>query len=256
MTNYRFSQGGAIVFGGSGVLGSGIVDLLSKNNANVAFTYLNNKESAEKNINMINDNGVNGFTEKVNLMNLSEVKNFSERALKEFGKIHSVINATGPLIHLTPIADAKLDDFYNTIDTDVIGFYHILKSAIPILKKCGGGSITTLTTTAVHKYTNTAGLSSIPKTVVHNLCKTIAREEGHNGIRVNSVAVGQISIVSKKQQEEIDSSGGVADEFLKLIPLGRSGKPEELFETVIFLASENAGYISGQSLPVDGGYSS
>ena len=79
MTNYRFSQGGAIVFGGSGVLGSGIVDLLIKNNANVAFTYLNNKESAEKNINMMNDNGVNGFTEKVNLMNLSEVKNFSER---------------------------------------------------------------------------------------------------------------------------------------------------------------------------------
>ena len=47
MTNYRFSQGGAIVFGGSGVLGSGIVDLLSKNNANVAFTYFNNKESAD-----------------------------------------------------------------------------------------------------------------------------------------------------------------------------------------------------------------
>ena len=189
MTNYRFSQGGAIVFGGSGVLGSGIVDLLSKNNANVAFTYLNNKGSAEKNINMINDNGVNGFTEKVNLMNPSEIKNFSEIALKEFGKIHTVINATGPLIHLTPIADAKLDDFYNTLDTDVIGFYHILKSVVPILKKCGGGSITTLTAAAVHKYTNTAGLSSIPKTVVHNLCKAIAREEGHNGIRVNSVAV-------------------------------------------------------------------
>ena len=81
MTNYRFSQGGAIVFGGSGVLGSGIVNLLSKNNTNVAFTYLNNKESAERNMNMINNNGVNGFIEKVNLMNPSEIKNFSEKTL-------------------------------------------------------------------------------------------------------------------------------------------------------------------------------
>lgn len=256
MTKYRFPQGGAIVFGGSGVLGSGIVNLLSKNDTNVAFTYLNNNEAAEKNVNIINANGKTAFSEKVNLLNLSEVKNFSEKALNEFGKIHSIINATGPLIHLTPIADAKIENFYDTLDADVIGFYHILSSVVPILKKCGGGSITTLTTTAVHKYTNTAGLSSIPKTVIHNLCKAIAREEGHNGIRVNSVAVGQISIVSEKQQEEIDSSDGVADEFLKLIPLGRSGKPEELFETVLFLASENAGYISGQSIPVDGGYSS
>ena len=84
---------------------------------------------------------------------------------------------------------------------------------------------------------------------------TIAREEGHNGIRSNCVAVGQIALVSQKQQQEIDSSDGVADQFLQLVPLGRSGAPDELFDTVVFLASENAGYISGQSLPVDGGYS-
>ncbi|SUZ93818.1 uncharacterized protein METZ01_LOCUS46672 [marine metagenome] len=83
----------------------------------------------------------------------------------------------------------------------------------------------------------------------------ISREEGHNGIRSNCVAVGQIALVSEQQQQEIDSSDGVADQFLQLVPLGRSGAPDELFDTVVFLASENAGYISGQSLPVDGGYS-
>ena len=255
MTNYRFSEGAAIVFGGSGVLGSGIIDLLTKNGTDVAFTYLNNNNSAEENVNVIKKNGQKGFSEKVNVLNLNEVINFSENAERKFGKIHSIINATGPLIHITPIIEANLNDFNSTLDTDVIGFYHILYSVIPILKKRGGGSITTLTAAAIHRYINTAGLSSIPKTIINHLCKAIAREEGSEGIRVNNVAVGQISLVSEEQQKEIDSSDGVAEEFLKLIPLRRPGKPNELFDLVVFLASENAGYITGQSISVDGGYS-
>ncbi len=256
MTNYKFPNGGAIVFGGSGVLGSGIINSLIKSDTDVAFTYLNNKESAENNLNLIKKNGKRGFADKVNLLQLSEVDNFLKKAEKSFGSLHSIINATGPLIHITPIIKANLADFNNTLDTDILGFYHILYSAIPILKKNGGGSITTLTAAAIHKYTNTAGLSSLPKTIVHHLCKVVAREEGHNGIRVNNVAVGQISALSEEQKKEIDSSEGVATEFLKLIPLARPGKPEELFDVVVFLASKNAGYISGQSISVDGGYSS
>ena len=141
------------------------------------------------------------------------------------------------------------------IRDSINGFYHILKSTIPILKEGGGGSITALTAAAVHRYINTAGLSSIPKTVIQHLCTAVAREEGVHGIRANCVAVGQIDLLSDKQKEEIVSSGDVANQFLKLIPLGRSGNPKELFDAVAFLASENSGYISGQSLAVDGGYS-
>ena len=95
----------------------------------------------------------------------------------------------------------------------------------------------------------------MPKTVVTHLCKAVAREEGINGIRANCIAVGQIDLLSDKQKEEIESSGDVSNQFLKLIPLGRSGKPEELFNAVVFIASNNAGYINGQTLSVDGGYS-
>ena len=255
MTGYSFPNGAALVFGGSGALGSGIVDLLSKSGTDIAFSFLNNKESAEKTTKIVEGNGKNVYSESIDLLDQSSVEDFSNLAKEKFGRIHSVVNATGPFFNLAPIIDSNPEDVYKTLDTDIKGFYHILKTTVPLLKAGGGGSITTLTTTAVHRYTNTAGLSSIPKTVVKHLCSAVAREEGPNGIRVNCVAVGQIDLLSEKQKEEIDASGDVANEFLKLIPLGRSGTPDELFNSVVFLASENAGYINGQSLPVDGGYS-
>ena len=105
----------------------------------------------------------------------------------------------------------------------------------------------------IHKYISTDGLSSIPKAGVQHLCTAIAREEGHNGIRANCVAVGLIAV---GLSQEIDSPpGGILDQWMNQVPLGRAGDPQELFDAVVFLASENAGYISGQSLPVDGGYS-
>tara|TARA_B100001996_G_scaffold133530_1_gene101615 strand:+ start:204 stop:974 length:771 start_codon:yes stop_codon:yes gene_type:complete len=255
MINYRFPKGAALVFGGSGVLGSGIVELLSKNGTDIAFTYLNNSKSAEELTEIVEANGRQVFSKSVNLLELSGVKEFSNEAKDKFERIHSVIDATGPFINIAPILDSDPEDVYKTLDTDINGFYHILKSTIPILKEGGGGSITALTAAAVHRYINTAGLSSIPKTVVQYLCTAIAREEGVHGIRANCVAVGQIDLLSDKQKEEIDSSGDVANQFLQLIPLGRPGKPDELFNAVAFLASENSGYISGQSLAVDGGYS-
>ena len=253
MTKYRFSDGAAVVFGGSGGLGTGIVDLLSKCGNDVAFTYLNNKEAAKEYISKIESNGQKGFSSSVDLLDVEKVENFVESSKKEFGRIHSVIFATGPFLHIMPILDADPEDVYKTLDTDIKGFYHVLRACVPVLRDGGGGSITALTTAAIHKYISTDGLSSVPKSGVQHLCTAISREEGHNGIRANCVAVGLIAV---GLSQEIDSPpGGILDQWMQQVPLGRAGDPNELFDTVVFLASENAGYISGQSIPVDGGYS-
>ena len=148
--------------------------------------------------------------------------------------------------------DAKPEDVYSTLDTDIKGFYHVVKATVPLLRE-GGGSLTALTTAAIHKYISTDGLSSVPKAGVQHLCTAIAREEGEHGIRANCVAVGLIAV---GLSQEIESPpGGILDQWMQQVPLNRPGAPEELFDVVVFLASENAGYISGQSVPVDGGYS-
>jgi Dehydrogenases with different specificities (related to short-chain alcohol dehydrogenases) len=106
MTNYRFKDGAAIVFGGSGGLGTGIVDLLSKCGTNVAFTYLNNEEAAKENIAKIEKNGQKGYSSSVDLLDINKVENFVKSSQKEFGRIHSIIFATRPFLHIMPILDA------------------------------------------------------------------------------------------------------------------------------------------------------
>ena len=253
MTKYRFSEGAALVFGGSGGLGTGIVNLLAESGSDVAFTYYKNKESAESNLKNIEGMGRSGLIGSVDLLDMTNVQNFVDETKEKFGRIHSVIFATGPFLHIMPVLEADPKDVYYTLDADIKGFYHVLRAVVPALKEGGGGSITALTTAAIHKYISTDGLSSIPKAGVQHLCTAIAREEGHNGIRANCVAVCLIAV---GLSQEIDSPpGGILDQWMNQVPLGRAGDPQELFDAVVFLASENAGYISGQSLPVDGGYS-
>jgi NAD(P)-dependent dehydrogenase (short-subunit alcohol dehydrogenase family) len=253
MSGYRFAKGAALVFGGSGGLGTGIVKLLAESGSDVAFTYFKNKDAAQENLKSIEAAGKSGLIGSVDLLDMKSVEKFANEAKEKFGRIHSVIFATGPFLHILPVLEAEPEDFYYTLDADIKGFYHVLKAVVPLLKEGGGGSITALTTAAIHKYISTDGLSSIPKAGVQHLCTAIAREEGHHGIRANCVAVGLIAV---GLSQEIESPpGGILDQWMNQVPLGRAGAPDELFDTVVFLASENAGYISGQSLPVDGGYS-
>ncbi|MFP6596622.1 MAG: SDR family oxidoreductase [Candidatus Hydrogenedentota bacterium] len=253
MSKYRFGDGAAIVFGGSGGLGGGIVEMLGDNDVNVAFTYLTNEDAAQKKLARLREKGVEGFIEKVDLLDLETTTSFANKAKEKFGRIHSVIFATGPFLNILPIMDANPEDVYTTLDIDVKGFYHVLKATVPLLREGGGGSITALTTAAIHKYISTDALSTVPKAGVQHLCTAIAREEGEHGIRANCVAVGLIAV---GLSQEIESPpGGILDQWMQQVPLNRAGAPEELSDVVVFLASENAGYISGQSLPVDGGYS-
>jgi len=134
MTAYRFPEGVALVFGGSGGLGSGVVDLLSKCGTNVAFTYLNNKEAAEVNIAKVEANGQKASASSVDLLDVSKVEEFVNAAKDEFGRVHSVVFATGPFLHILPILDADPEDVYKTLDTDIKGFYHVLRAVVPVLR--------------------------------------------------------------------------------------------------------------------------
>ena len=102
MTNYRFSEGAAIVFGGSGGLGTGIVDLLSKSGTDVAFTYFKNEEAAETNLKTIEENGKNGYFESVDLLNVSTVESFSNSAKEKFSRA----DAAGQVDHTAPASSA------------------------------------------------------------------------------------------------------------------------------------------------------
>ncbi len=102
MSKYRFPEGGAIVFGGSGGLGTGVVELLGDCGVNVALSYLSNEKVAKNNLESLEKKGVEGMIKKVDLLDLESTTSFANEAKQKFGKIHSVIFATGPFFkHLT-----------------------------------------------------------------------------------------------------------------------------------------------------------
>lgn len=252
----EFSNGAAIVFGGSGGLGTDICRLFAKCGSDVAFTYNRNKDAAAKTATRVEAAGAKCHFGAVNIEDPLAVERFFSEALDVFGDLHTVIFATGAALELKPMRDITPEKFARTIDTDVNGFFNVVHAAVPHLRARGGGAIVALLTTAVKRNLEYDGLSAIPKAGVQQLLQVVAREEGSANIRVNAVAPGVIDV-------GIVNSDFMADELAKSVietcldatPMKRMGKPEDVAEAVVFLASKRAAYITGQTLHVDGGFS-
>jgi 3-oxoacyl-[acyl-carrier protein] reductase len=166
------------------------------------------------------------------------------------------VSVTGPAIPLCPLLEVQSKDFRRILETDVIGTFNVLQHAVPLLKANGGGTMTSFVTTAVLRTLENDGMSSVPKTAVAGLIRLAAREAGPWNVRCNAIAPGVIDagivhssfVVSEVAQ-------GVIAECLKKTPLPRLGRPQEVAALVEFLCSEFAGYINGQIIGIDGGYS-
>ena len=152
--------------------------------------------------------------------------------------------------------DITEDEFKSILSVDVFGAFNVLKESFLILSKLGGGSIVQFLTTAVLKTLENDGMSGIPKTAVMGIVRQLAREVKDTNVRINAVAPGVIdagivhsSFTADKTAQE------VIEMCLDRTPMPRMGKPNEVSELVKFLLDDNAGYINGQIIGVDGGYS-
>jgi len=255
-TDTDFSSGAAVVFGGSGGLGADICRLFAERGSDVAFTYNRNQDAAAKTAAQVEAIGTKCQFEAVNIEDPEAVETYLSAVLEAFGDIHTVVFATGAALELKAMRDITPEKFAQTIDTDVNGFFNIVHAAVPHLRSRGGGAIVALLTTAVKKNLEHDGLSAIPKAGVQQLLQVVAREEGPANIRVNAVAPGVIDVGIVNSDFTVDElAKSVIKSCLDATPMGRMGAPEDIAEAVVFLASERAAYITGQTLHVDGGYS-
>lgn len=246
---------GIAILGGSGGLGVAISRRIGRR-APVTIGYRGNEPKAAELAASISEGGGSATIAQVDVCDGDSVRDFIAKASSDCGGLRAVVSATGPAIPLCALRDVSEEDFRRIYDTDVFGSFNVIRHAADALGRGGGGSIALLLTTAVGRTLENDGMSGGPKTAVAALMRQAAREVGSSNVRLNGVAPGVIDagIVHSSFQVD-DTAKAVIESCLHQTPLGRMGSPEDIAAAVDFLVSEDAAYISGQILAVDGGYS-
>ena len=154
---------------------------------------------------------------------------------------------------MTWVAEIDDDEWDRTVAGDLTGCYNVIKAAVPHLR-ASRGSVVAMTSAALHRYAQKDVLSAVPKAAVEVLIKGVAREEGRAGVRANAIALGVIDAgLFHRLTERVDER--FLDAMKRNTALRRFGQAEEAADLAVFLASRKAGYITGQSVALDGGYS-
>ncbi|MGG0858317.1 3-oxoacyl-[acyl-carrier-protein] reductase [Bacillus pumilus] len=237
----------AVVTGASRGIGRSIAIDLAKNGANVVVNYSGNAAKANEVVDEIKALGQQAFAVKADVSNAEEVQALMKQAIDTFGSIDILVNNAG-ITKDNLLMRMKENEWDDVININLKGVFNCTKAVTRQMMKQRSGRIINLAS-VVGVCGNPGQANYVAaKAGVIGLTKTTAKELATRHITVNAVAPG---FISTDMTDKLDEN--VQSEMLKQIPLARFGAPEDISNVVVFLASEGAGYITGQTIQVDGG---
>ena len=245
----------AVVAGASGGLGRACAVALAADGWNTVLHYRSNLGGAEKTAALVAEAGARSTTVAADLSDPQSAIDLRDRTCAE-GAVAGLVYAAGPHIPMGFIANTPPEQFARSIDQDLKACYNLVHPFIPALRE-NRGAIAAIVTPVIVRYTRTDLLSAAPKAGVQALVRGVAAEEGRYGIRANAVGVGVVQgegLWESLTEQGVYTEKGLA-QALRNIPLGHFGSPADVGAAVRFLLSSEAGWITGQTLNVDGGYS-
>ncbi|RDU23315.1 3-oxoacyl-[acyl-carrier-protein] reductase [Anaerosacchariphilus polymeriproducens] len=237
----------ALITGASRGLGREIALTLAQQGAKVVVNYNGSKDKAEEVVEKITNNGGEAISYQCNVSDFQAVEIMVKEVIAKFGRVDILVNSAG-ITKDNLIVKMKEEDFDQVIDINLKGTFNTIKHVSRQMLKQRAGKIINIT--SVSGVLGNIGQAnySASKAGVIGLTKTMARELASRGINVNAVAPGFIETEMTAVYDESQIAM-----FVEQIPFKRLGKPDEVAQVVSFLASEQASYITGQIIHIDGG---
>ena len=235
----------ALVTGAGRNIGRSIALALAAAGAAVAVNTRASRDDAEKVAQEIRASGERSQVYMADIIDAGQVNMMADGIVKQFGKIDIlVLNAS--VRREVPFVDMDFEEWRKVMSTSLDGSFHCIKACLPSMIASGSGNIIMLAGDTALSGAVGKAHSSTAKSGLVGLTKALAKELAQHGIRVNCVSPGNINTTRPAYRAERPAASG-------RIPMGRQGEPEEIAATVRFLCTPGAGYITGQTVHVNGG---
>ena len=249
----QFTEKVVIVTGGGSGIGRATAIAFAQQGAKVVIANRSEKDGWET-LRLVKDTGGDGIFVKTDVTSEIDVQTLINTTVNTYGRLDFAFNNAGTEQKPIPLMEQTEAEFEQVINTNVKGVWLCMKFQIPIMLQNGGGSIVNTSSFAGVNGFATIPIYSASKHAVLGLTKSVALEFAKQGIRVNAICPGAVGGTGSFER----SFGGneQAIEYAKSMhPIGRIATTAEIASTVIYLYSEGAGFITGQSLIIDGGWS-
>jgi 3-oxoacyl-[acyl-carrier protein] reductase len=239
----------AVITGSSKGIGAGIAKEYAREGAKVVVNYASSKESADRVVEQIIRNGGTAIAVQADISKIADIKRLFDEVNKAYGRLDILVN-NASVWRYEMLEDISEETFKLQITTGLMAHMFCAQQAVAMFGEDGGSIINLSSTISLNPIPGTLIYCAV-KAGVDSIAKTLAKELGPKNIRVNTIAPG----MTESEGSTADGRPGSAMEkyYLDQTPLGRIGMPLDIAKVAVFLASEDAGWVTGERITVAGG---